>query len=219
MSDGGEGGGRRRRTRNAHQSAQISRPAAPGHRRACASPVASFAVGVAVWKVGGAPSVRAPTGKGCRRSMRFATSALSHCRAHRQLPSRHAARCGAFADERRGVAGDGGGRKTISRSSGRQQVSAYVAAGACLPVERWVTDERARPWSRRSARALRFARRSWRLPLRSGALIATFRCAAPARWARSPMSVASWLEWMTALHTGALIATFGCASALRRVRR
>ena len=52
-----------------------------------------------------------------------------------------------------------------------------------------VSDERARPWSRRSPRALRFARRSWRLlHLRAHRHV---RALSPRVAARSPMSGAS----------------------------
>jgi hypothetical protein len=79
------------------------------------------------------------------RTTSFARARIATFR--RALP----ARCGAFADERRVVAGDEGGRACVS----------LVASLA--------------------ARAFRSARRSWRLSLRTGVLSATFRRAASAR--------------------------------------
>jgi hypothetical protein len=95
---------------------------------------ASFAAGVAVWDAGGLPSVREPTGQGCRRSMRFAIPALSHRRAHRHprspmggasLEATQSAACVSSTRVRhwsRGfprVAGEGGGgwRRSVPTSA------------------------------------------------------------------------------------------------------
>jgi hypothetical protein len=69
----------------------------------------SFAAGVAVWIVGGRYGARG------WRSNRLPLS--SHCRAPRRLPLRWPARCGAFDDARRGVAGNGPPRADAKRSS------------------------------------------------------------------------------------------------------
>jgi len=50
-----------------------------------------------------------------------------------------------------------------------------------IPVGRQVVDERARPWSRRSPRALAKLALARIAPLHAGVRIATFSCAAPAR--------------------------------------
>jgi len=74
--------------------------------------------------------------------------------------------------------------RAAARSPMRGASQPATKAGGC-------TDERARPWSRRSPRASGFGR--WRAlrypklereriaPCRPGFLIATFRCVAPAR--------------------------------------
>jgi hypothetical protein len=161
------------RTDAHHPSALIAGPPT-----ACASLVASFAAGVLVWNSGGR--------YGGHFGVRIATF---RCGAP--------ARCGAFVDERRVAVGDGGGR-VRTRDAHPVPPGSAVRAVSCpsagardaLNVGR-VIDPRARPWSRRSPRAYRFARRCWRLNLHTGVPIATFRCAAPTRCARSPMSGAS----------------------------
>ena len=89
---------RRPRVRNAPSDASVGR----SHRRACASLAASFAAGV-------------------RELALERMTRSSYRRAHRHLPRAAPARCGAFADERRIVAGDGGGRvrsETLIQSRG-----------------------------------------------------------------------------------------------------
>jgi hypothetical protein len=103
---------------------------------AYASLVASFAAGVSVWNVGGRTRARSLISNGLPPS--------SHRCSHRHLALRRAARCGAFADEWRGVVATEAPDKTraakgelsvlsrvlacaLRRSSGRQRVKAATA--------------------------------------------------------------------------------------------
>ena len=88
------------------------------------------------------------------------------------------ARCGAFADERRIVAGDEGG--DVDADAKR----ASVRSGVQLRFWRTrFSRSSGRQRRRGSRRSIRFARLELEriTPLHTGALIATFRCAAPAR--------------------------------------
>jgi len=130
---------------------------------------------------------------------------------HRTAP----ARCGAFADERRSVGGDGGGRAhrhfALRYACSSRPFADERRVVAAMKAAECVIDERTRPRSRRSPRALRFGTmagdkggcaqhetlmpsiravrlrgchkdRVRRIAARhTDALIATFRRAAPAR--------------------------------------
>jgi hypothetical protein len=92
------------------------------------------------------------------------------------------ARCGAFADERRIVVGDEGGRADAKRSSSPWG-SAVPPTLCCASIGRQTR--------RGSRRSIRFARRARErvAPFHTGVRIATFRCNAVAR---SSMRGASW---------------------------
>jgi hypothetical protein len=113
----------------------------------------------------------------------------SHRRAHRHLPFATPARCGASADERRGRNGSRGWSSpafcTSTRSSPpsvakRPRAAARSAmSGASLPGESSMS--RASLVAPLAANVPQAGARSDDAPRDAGVLIATFRCAAPAR--------------------------------------
>jgi len=124
----------------------IIAPRPVGRRRACASPVASFAAGVAVEALGVQLRLQrrgnGPTRFGRSRAGARPIACASHRRTHRHFPLRCAR---ASQRVRRRAATGGDGRRVRTRNA----LSAVMKSH----VTRQVTDERARPWSCRSPRA------------------------------------------------------------------